>query len=668
MNNNIESFLEHLYLNKYICLEDWLNSQKKLTESCYQEIKTFVNDNFNTNQLNATDDNILLVYSKYIDLKEKVSSTEAKISYLINDLISLNPYFIKLKSLNAKELMNNKVKFEINPPTNIDLQSTTNKELSKFIDKLIELKNDENFLSSIKLEDKVKFHSKLEKYSINKLVADYQDQISNFKKYTNQLTCLTTYSKCTVNLEARDMDQEAIENPKMKTYIFSSSEENIFLVKDFLSYQNLVKYFLKPKLEKEEFKILPLNKIHKVLKKLDRYSKTLIQSNFLNLELDNTQNLDLENSELKELLMDFTKLINSLNTNHDNKHEIFYRGHSNSNYILSPSIFRNENLTKNENKLYHETIIRCSDFFQYSKNNLEILTLMQHYAIPTRLLDITTNPLTALYFTVSENSQYDGEVLIFSTNSDTIKYYHSDTVEILATLSVMNSMEKTELLKAVSSSMKQLILSLNKLIKSNISINNDILNKELANTIDNFNKIYVVKKLVHEINKRGAFFQGNINPFHLINSYFVLPIMNNNRITRQSGAFIITGLLNKNDSHSNLYNFKFKLNNKNHSYSNSNLKQDFSQNKIVVFPKRKISKEFYQAIKNKTPEFVSIFEKEFSKIASPNDRNEQVRIIIPETAKQEMLNWLDTFDINRATIYPEIEKVAQHLTTKYESN
>ena len=100
---------------------------------------------------------------------------------------------------------------------------------------------------------------------------------------------------------------------------------------------------------------------------------------------------------------------------------LFFRGHANPNYMLRPSIMRTPRLLQNESKIYHELIINCPDDFEKCHTHLEKLVKMQHYGLPTRLLDITRNPLVALYFACESNPESYGELVLISPENHEIK-------------------------------------------------------------------------------------------------------------------------------------------------------------------------------------------------------------------------------------------------------
>jgi hypothetical protein len=77
---------------------------------------------------------------------------------------------------------------------------------------------------------------------------------------------------------------------------------------------------------------------------------------------------------------------------------IWYRGQENAQWDLKPSLFRNGYSPCMEHNLLQLASREVWSAISNCKTNLEQLVYFQHYGLPTRLLDITSNPLVALYF------------------------------------------------------------------------------------------------------------------------------------------------------------------------------------------------------------------------------------------------------------------------------
>ncbi len=70
------------------------------------------------------------------------------------------------------------------------------------------------------------------------------------------------------------------------------------------------------------------------------------------------------------------------------------------NWDVRPCLFRENNLTI-ESDIISEACARAP--FEFGgRSAFERLTKLQHYGLPTRMLDVTLNPLVALYFCVCE--------------------------------------------------------------------------------------------------------------------------------------------------------------------------------------------------------------------------------------------------------------------------
>lgn len=83
--------------------------------------------------------------------------------------------------------------------------------------------------------------------------------------------------------------------------------------------------------------------------------------------------------------------------------------------MIAPGIYR-KGEKHDENFYFNEISVRCPQIFR-TLTNVEKLTYMQHYGCPTRLLDITTNPLVALYFACVGEDDSNG----ITANIDSLK-------------------------------------------------------------------------------------------------------------------------------------------------------------------------------------------------------------------------------------------------------
>lgn len=133
---------------------------------------------------------------------------------------------------------------------------------------------------------------------------------------------------------------------------------------------------------------------------------------------------------LSEFVQEITTANSHTVKNGADKNEILlFRGQSDINYELVPSIGRGRRfpcditIFNEERNLISTAQYKLPDVFRGDLQPIELLALLQHYGIPTRLLDVTENALVALYFACASKTETDGEVFVFKHNERDITNY-----------------------------------------------------------------------------------------------------------------------------------------------------------------------------------------------------------------------------------------------------
>ena len=106
------------------------------------------------------------------------------------------------------------------------------------------------------------------------------------------------------------------------------------------------------------------------------------------------------------------------------KDEFIFRGHSNKDYLLIPSIGRCDNdytYSKDiERSMFNEFKSKFHSYTNETPNKkIDVLFLAQHYGLKTRVLDWSRNIAVALYFACKEHKDVDGCLYVKKIHNST---------------------------------------------------------------------------------------------------------------------------------------------------------------------------------------------------------------------------------------------------------
>ena len=301
---------------------------------------------------------------------------------------------------------------------------------------------------------------------------------------------------------------------------------------------------------------------------------------------DEMENYGIEITSVSSFIGEVNRLKDDL---YGSNEELFFRGQKTDFWDVIPSIFRG-NFLSVEHTLMQVPLLKAPYEFISINNDFEIMTKYQHYGMCTRLLDLTTNPLVALYFACEEYGDVCYKGIEDEENTKT------QEANGVIFFNKKYSVSTNEINIKVISSLSQIDLS------------ND---NTLESILRKLTERQAISKELEERWKSKEHFEEFINIIQ--NNYIVIPPYNNERLSRQCGMFLLAGC----------FNFVYT-----------------------------------ESIRE------SSIEKGYKDLRDEFDRK---FFYIPGEKKKEILEELDTYNINEATLFPELEHQLSYIKNKKNS-
>ena len=130
---------------------------------------------------------------------------------------------------------------------------------------------------------------------------------------------------------------------------------------------------------------------------------------------------------------------------------LYFRGEGRFSWKLRPSVMRISKagafaFRAAEAEMLNDLMTRQPDAFDRLGSALGQWVFAQHHRLKTRLLDISRNPLVALFNACVDNDPEDGKLHVFAVPRSLVKPFNSDTVRIISNFAKLPRGEQNLLL------------------------------------------------------------------------------------------------------------------------------------------------------------------------------------------------------------------------------